>query len=84
MSKDLKRYAVVLDAYVYAPNDYMARKKAHLLRKYLDQGAELHTNIDDPFTKVIEINEVPFAFLHCRKLEDISEPVKKENDELPF
>ena len=29
MKKNMKRYMVQLDCYVYAENDYMARKKAH-------------------------------------------------------
>ena len=29
MSRDENRYVVTMDMYVYAPNDYMARKRAH-------------------------------------------------------
>ena len=35
MSKD-KRYVVTMDMYVYAENDYMAKKRANELRLNLD------------------------------------------------
>tara|TARA_B100000963_G_scaffold167560_1_gene145564 strand:+ start:183 stop:440 length:258 start_codon:yes stop_codon:yes gene_type:complete len=79
-----KRYAVVIDTYVYADNDYMARKIAHGIKRNITGGDH---------AKVIEISEMPFASLQSRELEDISEPMPKdsyynslkiEEDELPF
>ena len=78
--KKKKRYVVVIDTYVYAENDYMARKMAHDIRK----------NINGDFTRVLEIDESPYASLETRPLEDLSEPkingdtVWTEEDELPF
>ena len=31
--RNKKRYAIVIDTYVYADNDYMARKMAHNLKR---------------------------------------------------
>ena len=36
MSKE-KRYVVKMDMYVYAENDYMARKRAHQMKKKIDE-----------------------------------------------
>ena len=78
--RNKKRYAVVIDTYVYADNDYMARKIAHGIRR----------NINGDFTRVLEIDECPYASLETRPLEDLSEPkingdtVWTEEDELPF
>ena len=76
--KKKKRYVVVIDTYVYAENDYMARKMAHDIRK----------NINGEQTRILEINESPYASLETRPLEDISEPRDKNKwnseDELPF
>ena len=36
MARDKKRYVVQVDCYVYAENDYMARKRAHKMAKSLD------------------------------------------------
>ena len=75
--QDKKRYVVTMDMYVYAENDYMARKRAHKLRDTLD-GYNRRPNIT-------EIGEQPFASMSYRKLEDISEPSSKDKDEpLPF
>jgi hypothetical protein len=80
MSRNKKRYAVVIDTYVYAENDYMARRKAHDIKR----------GIVGDHSRVIEITECPFASMQTRNLEDISEPVLKnsnvwvESDELPF
>ena len=71
--RNKKRYAVVIDTYVYAENDYMARKIAH--------GIKRNTNGD--YTRVIDIYEQPFAGIQTRSLDDISEPAIKET-ELPF
>tara|TARA_B100002019_G_C21101717_1_gene513881 strand:- start:270 stop:521 length:252 start_codon:yes stop_codon:yes gene_type:complete len=71
--RNKKRYAVVIDTYVYADNDYMARKIAHNIRR----------SINGDFTRVIEIDECPYASLETRPLDDLSEPAIKET-ELPF
>jgi hypothetical protein len=77
MARDKKRYVVQVDCYVYAENDYMARKRAHKMAKSLDNNGQ------NP--KIIEIGEQPFASFGYRKLDDISEPIEKEKDEpLPF
>ncbi len=77
MDRDKKRYVVTMDMYVYAENDYMARKRAHKLRDTLD-GYNRRPSIT-------EIGEQPFASMSYRKLEDISEPTSKDKDEpLPF
>ena len=77
--RKLKRYAVVIDTYVYAENDYMARKIAHGIKRDITGGDH---------AKVIEISEMPFASLQSRELKDISEPVSGRKfffeDELPF
>jgi len=74
-----KRYSVQLDMYVYAENDYMARKKAH---EYAEEIDSKHVNAR---ANVIEIGEQPFASLSYRKLDDKSRPADKEKDEpLPF
>ena len=73
-----KRYVVTIDLYLSAENDYMARKRAH---DVVDNGkfGEHAYNV-----AVRAIEEQPFASLYSRELEDISKPVKKVNDELPF
>ena len=74
-----KRYAVKLDVYVYAKNDYMARKKSHELAEEIDAK---HVNAR---TNVTEIGEQPFASMAYRKLDDKSRPMSsKEEEELPF
>ena len=76
----LKRYTVVIDTYIYAENDYMARKIAHDIRK----------KVNGEQTRILEIDESPFTSLETRPLEDLSEPkingdtVWTEEDELPF
>ncbi len=80
MSKKENRYVVTFEAYVYAENDYMARKKAHDIKR----------GIVGDHSRVIEIDECPFASFKNRSLDDISEPtlnnsnVWVESDELPF
>lgn len=71
--RNKKRYAVVIDTYVYADNDYMARKMAHNIRR----------SINGDFTRVLEIDECPYASIETRPLDDLSEPAIKET-ELPF
>ena len=70
-----KRYVVTMDMYVYAPNDYMARKRAHKMKEGLDNYGR------NP--NITEIGEQPFASLNYRKLEDISKPLPK-GEKLPF
>ncbi len=65
-----KRYVVSMDVYVYAENDYMARKRAHKMADSLDNYGR------NP--SITEIGEQPFASLDYRKLDDISKPVKNE------
>lgn len=74
--RNKKRYAVVIDTYVYAENDYMARKEAHNIKR----------EIVGNHSRVIEIAECPFASLNTRKLENINEPTPhtKCEEELPF
>ena len=78
--KKLKRYTVVIDTYVYAQGDEEARKIAHDIRK----------KVNGEQTRILEIDESPFASLETRPLEDLSEPkingdtVWTEEDELPF
>lgn len=76
MSKD-KRYVVTFEAYVYAPNDYMARKRSHAV----NDSINAIMNIQD--SDVIGIVEQPFATIGNRKLDDISKPVSS-NEKLPF
>ena len=77
MRNDEKRYVVTMDVYVYAENDYMARKRAHKMVDSLDKYGR------NP--SITEIGEQPFASMNYRKLEDISKPVERVKDEpLPF
>jgi hypothetical protein len=76
MSKD-KRYVVQMEMYVYAENDYMARKRAHKLKGAFDKY--------DRKPGITGIGEQPFATMSYRKLDDISEPISKIKDvPLPF
>lgn len=78
MAKD-KRYVVTFEAYVYAPNDYMARKRAHAV----NDSINAIMNVQD--SEVTDIVEQPFGTLGNRKLDDISKPTSKDKDEpLPF
>ena len=71
MAKD-NRYVVTMDVYVYAGNDYMARKRGHKLAEKIDAN-------------VTEIGEQPFASFNYRKLDDFSKPSDRSKDEpLPF
>ena len=73
-----KRYVVTFEAYVYAPNDYMARKRAHEVVNNGKFGKHAYN------VALTAIDEQPFASLNSRKLEDISNPLNKVDDELPF
>ena len=73
------RYVVTFEAYVYADNDYMARKKSHAV----NDSINAIMNVQD--SEVTDIVEQPFGTLGNRKLDDISKPVPKEDDKpLPF
>ena len=77
--RNKKRYAVVIDTYVYADNDYMARKMAHNLKR----------QVSGDHTRVIDIYEQPFAGIKTRSLEDLTEPTTSTSkwtneDPLPF
>ena len=73
------RYVVAFEAYVYAPNDYMARKRAHVV----NDSINAIMNVQD--SEVKEIGSQPFASTQYRKLDDISKPTPKDKDEpLPF
>ncbi len=64
MNRENKRYVVTMDMYVYADNDYMARKRANDLRLSLEN----RRHSDD--VRVTEIGEQPFASFDYRKLDD--------------
>ena len=73
------RYVVTFEAYVYAPNDYMARKKAH----DVNDSINAIMNVQD--SEIKQIGEQPFATMHFRELEDITKPRDKADDKpLPF
>ena len=81
MSKDKQRYAVTLDVYVYAENDYMARTEAHKMADYIDKK---YVNAR---TNVTEIGSQPFGSLQYRELENKSRPSKLDAEDdkpLPF
>ena len=69
------RYVVTFEAYVYAPNDYMARKRAH----NVNDSINAIMNVQD--SEIKEIGEQPFASTQ----DDISKPKDKSDDApLPF
>ena len=73
------RYVVTFEAYVYSPNDYMARRRAHAVN---DSINAIMTVQDSDVTDIVE---QPFATMGNRKLDDISKPVPKDKDKpLPF
>ena len=79
MRSNEKRYVVTMEMYVYADNDYMARKRAHKLKLSLENRQ--HSDQVD----ITEIGEQPFASLTYRKLDDISRPTPSVKEEpLPF
>jgi len=78
MNKE-KRYVVQMDMYVYAENDYMAKKRANDLR--LSISNRRHSQD----VEVKEIGEQPFASTYYRKLDDPTFTPKEMLDEpLPF
>ena len=79
MDKENKRYVVQMEMYVYADNDYMARKRANDLRLSLDNRRHSQDVV------VKEIGEQPFASFDYRKLEDTTfTPKDRSKDPLPF
>jgi hypothetical protein len=79
MSKKENRYVVTFEAYVYAENDYMARRKSHAV----NDSINAIMNVQD--SDVMDIVEQPFGTMGNRKLKDISKPRDKDEDkELPF
>ena len=73
------RYVVTFEAYVYADNDYMARKKAHAVNDSINAIMTVQDS------EVMDIVEQPFATMGNRKLDDISKPRDKDEDkDLPF
>ena len=79
MDKENKRYVVQMEMYVYADNDYMARKRANDLKLSIDNRRHSQD------VTIREIGEQPFASFEYRKLEDPSfTPRDKSNDPLPF
>ena len=74
-----KRYVVQMEMYVYADNDYMAKKRANDLRLSIDNRRHSQD------VEVKEIGEQPFATLTYRKLSDHSEPFEEsKTEDLPF
>ena len=61
MDKENKRYVVQMEMYVYADNDYMARKRANDLRLSIDNRRHSQDVV------VKEIGEQPFASFDYRK-----------------
>ena len=77
--KEQKRYAVQLDVYVWAEDDYLARKEAHKLADEID---EKNPNARP---EIIEMGIQPFASYDYIKLDDHSKPIPKVKDKpLPF
>ena len=73
------RYVVTFEAYVYAENDYMARRKSHAV----NDSINAIMNVQD--SEVMDIVEQPFGTMGNRKLNDISKPRDKNKDkDLPF
>jgi hypothetical protein len=78
MSKE-KRYVATIEMYVYAENDYMAKKRANDLKLSIEN----RRHSDQVVVK--EIGEQPFASFDYRKLDDPTFTVKDtSNEPLPF
>tara|TARA_B110001454_G_scaffold210793_1_gene225707 strand:- start:1135 stop:1374 length:240 start_codon:yes stop_codon:yes gene_type:complete len=79
MSKKENRYVVQMEMYVYADNDYMAKKRANDLRLSIDNRRHSQD------VTVKEIGEQPFGSFDYRKLDDPTFIPKDESDKpLPF
>jgi hypothetical protein len=80
--RNLKRYAVVIDTYIYAENDYEARKQAH------DMKNSIHREFKSDGLRVADIVKCPYASLTTQSLDNISEPELTDKwtdkDPLPF
>ena len=78
MSRE-KRYVVKMEMYVYAENDYMAKKRANNLKLSIENRRHSQD------IKVREIGEMPFASFDYRKLDDPTfTPKDISNEPLPF
>tara|TARA_Y100000389_G_C17451544_1_gene515190 strand:- start:2219 stop:2455 length:237 start_codon:yes stop_codon:yes gene_type:complete len=78
MSKD-KRYVVKMEMYVYAENDYMAKKRANDLKLSIENRR--HSDC----IEIVELGEQPFASFEYRKIDDHTFFPKGLVDEpLPF
>ena len=78
MNKENKRYVVTMDMYVYADNDYMAKKRANDLRLSLENRRHSQD------ITIREIGEMPSSFGY-RKLDDPTfTPKDTSNEPLPF
>jgi len=64
--KDLNRYVVTMDMYVYAENDYMARKHAHELKNMVNSK-------EDSRAGIIEIGKQPIGSTNYTRLTDFSD-----------
>jgi len=74
-----KRYVVTMDMYVYAENDYMAKKRANDLKLSIENRR--HSDQ----IGIVEIGEQPFASMEYRKLYNPQFTPKNLSDEpLPF
>ena len=74
-----KRYVATIEMYVYAENDYMAKKRAHDLKLSIENRRH------SAQVKVTEIGEQPFGSFDYRKLEDPTfTPKDMSNKPLPF
>ena len=79
MDKENKRYVVTMDMYIYADNDYMAKKRANDLKLSIENRRH-----SDQIT-VSEIGEQPFASTYYRKLDNPTFiPKDKSNESLPL
>jgi hypothetical protein len=79
MNRENKRYVVTMDMYVYADNDYMAKKRAHDLKLSIENRR--HSDQ----VGIVEIGEQPFASREYRKLDDpLFTPKDLSNEPLPF
>lgn len=79
MKNKENRYVVTMDMYVYAENDYMAKKRANDLRLNLDNRIGVQN------VKITEIGEQPFATMSYRKFDSVEFIKKDKSDEpLPF
>ena len=79
MDRENKRYVVQMEMYVYADNDYMARKRANDLKLSIEN----RRHSDD--VRVTEIGEQPFASMYYRKLDDPTfTPKDLSHEPLPF